>query len=135
MDKGEVRNRVGIMLSLVDRADEVVIGTTARVVKARTVHRMPAGHRGEAQPNPAEAAEGEPLGVAQTRIVSAPMVAVEHRPVAQVMEPRDYSARRFHIRREVELAKYGLTDDCEGCRWPLRRNRVAKDAVSASDKR
>ena len=34
-DKGEVRNCLGIMLGLVDRSDEVVIGTTERVVKAR----------------------------------------------------------------------------------------------------
>ena len=47
-DKGEVRNCVGIMLGLVDRSDEVVIGTTERVVKARTVHRMPVRQRGDA---------------------------------------------------------------------------------------
>ena len=68
------------MWGLVDRSDEVVIGTTERVVKARTVDRMPAGQRGDAanaksirgvpwQPNSAEVAEGEPLGVAQTRTV------------------------------------------------------------------
>ena len=34
-DKGDVRNRVGIMVGLVDRSDDVVIGTTERVVKAR----------------------------------------------------------------------------------------------------
>ena len=45
-DKGEVRNRVGIMLGLVDRSDEVVIGTLERVVKARTAHRMLARQRG-----------------------------------------------------------------------------------------
>ena len=126
-NKGEVRNSVGIMLGLVDRSGEVVIGTTERVVKARTVHRMPVGQRGDAayaksirgvpwQPNPAEAAEGEPLGMAQARIVSVPMVAVENRPAVPVMEPRDYKARRFYIRREVELAKYGFSDDFEGCR-------------------
>ena len=42
-DKGEVWNRVGIMVGLVDRSDEVAIGTTERVVKARIVHRMLAG--------------------------------------------------------------------------------------------
>ena len=89
-DKGEVRNCVGIMLGLVDRSDDVVIGTTERVVKARTVHCMPVGQRGDAacsksirgmpwQPNPAEAAEGEPLGMAMARIVSVPMVPIEHR--------------------------------------------------------
>ena len=84
----------------VDRSDEVVIGTTERVVKA---------------PNPAEAAEGEPLGIAMARIVSVPMVVVEHRQAAPVMKPRDYKARRFCIRRDVELAKYGFSGDCEGC--------------------
>ena len=126
-DKGEVRNCAGIMMVLVERSGEVVIGTTDRKVKARTVHRMPVGQRGDAayaksirgvpwQPNPAEAAEGEPLGVAQARIVSVPIVAVENRPAVPVMEPRDYKARRFYIPREVELAKYGFSDDCEGCR-------------------
>ena len=87
---------------------------------------MPVGPRGDAayaksirgvpwQPNPAEAAEGEPLGMAQARIVSVPMVAVENRPAVPVMEPRDYKARRFYIQREVELAKNGFSDDCEGC--------------------
>ena len=47
-DKGEIRNRVGIMLGLEDRSDEVVVGTIERVVKVRTVHRRPAGQRGDA---------------------------------------------------------------------------------------
>ena len=47
-DKGEVRNCIGIMLGLVDRSDEVVIGTTERVVTVRKVHRMPVGQRGDA---------------------------------------------------------------------------------------
>ena len=32
------------------------------------------------------------------------------------MEPRDDKARRFYTQREVELAKYGFSDVCEGCR-------------------
>ena len=126
-NKGEVRNRVGTMLGLVDRSDEVVIGTTERAVKARTVHRMPAGQRGDAayaksirsvrrQPNPAEVVEGEPLGVAHTRNVSVPMVPTERRPAVPVMEPREHKARRFYIWREVQPAKYGFSDDSEGCR-------------------
>ena len=47
-DKGEIRNHVGIMFGLEDRSEEVVVGTIERVVKARTVHRMPAGQRGDA---------------------------------------------------------------------------------------
>ena len=92
-------------------------GTAEPVAKARTVHRMPAGQRGDAryaksirgvpwQPNPGEPVEGEPLGVAMARVVSVPMFPIEHRLAVPVMEPRDYKARRFHIQREVELAKY-----------------------------
>ena len=35
-------------LRFVDRSDEVVIGTPEREVKARTVHRIPAGQREDA---------------------------------------------------------------------------------------
>ena len=66
------------------------------------------------QPNPAEAAEGEPSGMAWAHVVSVLMVPIEHR--LAVIDPRDYKARRFYIRREVELANYGFPDDCEG--WP-----------------
>ena len=77
--KGEFRNCVGIMLGLVDRSDEVVIGTTEQLVKASycTSHACRAARccclRKELkgvpwQPNPAEAAEGEPLGMAQARM-------------------------------------------------------------------
>ena len=41
---------------------------------------------------------------------------LQSRPAIPVMEPRDYKARRFCIRREVELAKYGFSDDWEVCR-------------------
>ena len=119
-------------------------------MKALTVHRMHVGQRGDAayaksirgvpgQPNPAEAAEGEPLGMAQARIVSVPMVAVENRPAVPVMAPRDHKARRFYIRREVELSKYGFSDDCvaqvgaeakplsEGCRERIRKAMMLDD--------
>ena len=97
---GVVRKGVGIMLGFVDRSDEVVVRTTERIVKARTVHRMPAerrvmpGARKVSEvPSPAEVAEGEPVSVA--RIVSVPMVSVERRPAVPVVEPREYGARRF----------------------------------------
>ena len=112
------------MLGLVDRSDEIVLGTPKRAVKARTVHRMPAGSgvmpdmrkniRGVPwQPNSAEAAEGEPVSMA--RIVSVPMVPIEHRPAVPVVEIREYRSRRFYIGREVEPAKCGYSENCDGC--------------------
>ena len=73
----------------------------------------------------------------QTRIVSVPMVAVEHRPAVPVTEPRDYRARWFYIEREVEPPKYGVSDDCEGCRVAQVGSGAkphAKDAANAADK-
>ena len=94
------------------------------LVKPHTLHRMPVGQQGDCayaksirgvpwEPNPAEVAEGLPLGVAQTRIVCVPTVAVENRPAVRVMEPRECKARRFYIRREVGLAKHGSPRNCE----------------------
>ena len=65
---------------------------------------------------PGDAAEGEPLGMAQVRIASVPMAAVENRPAVPVMDPRDYKVRRFCFRRETELEKCRFSHDCEGCR-------------------
>ena len=65
------------------------------------------------------------------------MVAVENRLAVQVMEPRENKARRFYIRREVELAKYGFSDDCEGCRVAqvgAEARPHSEDAVNAPDK-
>ena len=55
----------------------------------------------------------EPVSMART--VSVPMVPIEHRPVVPVVEPREYRARRFYIRREVELVKFCYSDNCDGC--------------------
>ena len=67
--KGEICNRVGIMLGLADRSDEVVVGT-------------------KWQASPAEAAEIESLGM--VRIVSVAMVPIEHIPPVPVVESGEY---------------------------------------------
>ena len=117
-DKGKVRNRVGIMLGLLDRSDDVVIGTTERVVKARTVHRSEVmlGTR-----RASEACRGNPIRLRQLRAsrwASPQLVLSVFRWFRsstdrqfQSWRPRDYKALRFYIRREVELANYGFSDD------------------------
>ena len=114
-DRSEARNHVGIMLGLVDKSDEVVTGTSERVVNARTVYRMLAGQRGDAtygksirgvpwQPNPGMVAEGELLEMSK---------------LAELVF-RWFQSRKDRscslgpdLWREVELAKYGFSDDFE----------------------
>ena len=45
-DKGQIQHSFGVMLGLVDKSEEVVVGTIEGVVKARVVCRMPAEQGG-----------------------------------------------------------------------------------------
>ena len=116
------------MLDLVDRSDEVVVGTTDRVVKARIVYRVPNEQRDGArdvrstrneswQQTSAEIAEGE--------LVNAACVA-SVRSTGKVMELREDKARWFCIKREAELAKCGFAKDCVECRVAASGDEVSK---------
>ena len=99
-DKCGKHNCIVIVLGLVDRSDEVVVGgTIERVVRARIVCRMLKEQRSDARDTDQE------------------------RPVGTVVEPREDKARRFCGRPGVELAKYGFSKDCEGCRVAGRETR------------
>ena len=117
-----------IMLDLVDRSDEVVVGTTDRVVKARIVYRLPKEQRDGArdgrstgseswQQTSAEIAEGELVNAARVASV---------RSTRKVMELREDKARWFCIKREAELAKRGFSKHCEGCRVAALGDEVSR---------
>ena len=93
-DKGKVDAKT-IMLDLVDRPDEVVVGTTGRVVKARIVYHVPKEQRDGArdvrstgneswQQTSAEIAEGELVNAACEASVKS---------TGKVMELREDKAR------------------------------------------
>ena len=116
------------MLDLVDRSDEVVVGTTDRVVKARIAYRVPKKQRDGArdvrstgneswQQTSAEIAEGE--------LVNAACVA-SVRSTRKVMELREDKARWICVKREAELAKCGFSKDCEGCRVAASGDEVSR---------
>ena len=123
IDKPEHQPHVNsIMLDHVDRSDEVVVGMTDRVVKARIVYRVPKEQRDgatirEEQQTSAEIAEGE--------LVNAACVA-SVRSTGKVMELREDKARWFRIKRGVELAKCGESKDCDGCRVAASGDEVAR---------
>ena len=104
-DKGEARYRDGV-IGTTEPSGSRLVSRSADAAYSKSMRGAPW------QPSPAEPAEGEPSKLA---LFGVPMVAVENRPAVPVRKPRDYKARRFCILREVELAKYGVSDDCEGC--------------------
>ena len=113
------------VLGLVDGSDEIVAGTTDRGVKTREVHRMLAGQRGDTRyAKSIRGVRGNRIQPRRLRASRWTWLALsvfrwflsKHRPAVPVMEPREYTGRRFYIRREVELAKYGFSDDSDGCR-------------------
>ena len=104
-DKGEVRYRVGIMLGVVDSLTKLSLERQSEQSKLAVCTACRQGSGGDArhaksirgapwQPNPAEAAEGEPVSMA--RIVGVPMVPSEYRPVVPAVDPREYRARQFY---------------------------------------
>ena len=111
-----------IMLDLVDRSDDVVVGMIDRFVKARVVYRAPTEQRDgatirEEQQTSAEIAEGE--------LVNAACVA-SVRSTGKDMELREDKARWFRIKRGVELEKCGFSKDCEGCRVAASGDEVSR---------
>ena len=107
---------------------------------------MPAWQRGDArhaksirgvpwQPNPAEAAEGEPVSMART--VGVPMVGSENRPVVPVWIQE--STERVDLTSDEKWSSSSSTVqktamDAMQRSWALKRKRIVKDAVCASGK-
>ena len=84
--------------------------------------------------NPAEAAEGEPVSMA--RIVGVPMVS-ENRPVVPVWiqestERVDFTSDEKWSSSSSAVQKTAM--DAMQRSWALKRNRMVKDAESASGK-
>ena len=112
----------GVFIGLTLRTDECIIGTAAGALKARSVRRLPLAQRADGalllslrcsvwQPTPGVAG---PRGYAS--IVAPPAAAAGDIPAPVV--PRASAAqgpRRFCIRRDHELIRYGLTAGCPGC--------------------
>ena len=122
--KMDSREMSGCFLCLVEKSDEVLVGTPEGVLRARSVRRLQPSQRGNAQfvlklvgtpwrPNPKDASDPEVQDV-PLRIHAEPIVAESELPPRQAL-PREVEFHRLHIRREVELVQHGYTDGCPGC--------------------
>ena len=102
-DKDEIRNCMGIVLDLVDRSNEVVVGTIEKSYSKKSEEQ-----RGDAKDTKST------RGVPWQRNVSM-ACAASVQMAGTVKELREDEARWFCVRREVKLAQCGFSKDREGC--------------------
>ena len=116
----------GIFLGIVDRSDEIFVGTSVGVFRARSFKRMPLSARVDKtlfseikgvpwDPVPGSLTEGNEAPAAAIKIVADAVVpdAGLPPPVRVVGDPP--APKRVYIRKEVELQRYGYTENCQGC--------------------
>ena len=111
-----------IFLGILDRSDELIVGTPAGVFKARSVKCL--SNRDRIAPEyfnsirglPWQPVPGEPAyDIPVSLHVSAPSIAPEINLPRPLEPPPDPKARRVYIRKNIELLKYGYTANCPGC--------------------
>ena len=115
----------GVFLGVIDRSDELMIGTTEGVIKARSWKRLTLPERSDSAfflkciGTPWEPVPSQP-GLADVPItthISAPLTLPrEELPPPAPAEPTPKTARRTYIRKDEELKNFGYTPGCLGCK-------------------
>ena len=114
----------GVLVGLKDKTIEHIIGTPNGCVKSSNAKRLT--REEAADPELLKAIVGKPWkltpsiapGAAQEDIpVKAAVVqgSVEEDSLPPPIHPVPSQPRRVYIRKDIELARYGYTDDCPGC--------------------
>jgi hypothetical protein len=115
-----------IFMGVADRTDEIYVGTTKGIVRARSFKRLPTSAQTDKAlfcqvkgltwnpvPGDPESSEAPPANV---KVVADAVVPdVQLPPVIGPRNNAPQQARRVYIRREVELVRYGYTPGCSGC--------------------
>ena len=114
----------GVYLSLIDKTSEYIIGTPNGCVKSSNAKRLT--REEAADPELIKAIVGKPWKLtpsmapgASQEDIPAKAAVVQSSVKEDSLPPQVHAApsqpRRVYIRKEVELARYGYTDDCPGC--------------------
>ena len=122
-------------LRVVESSSEFYTGTDLGVVRARGLRRRPPGEKGEPgtldklvgvpwQPVPRD-----PDSSAVPTVISAEPI-VEGDDLPSLADAVPSAARRTHLRKNVELKRYGCTRGCPDCE-PARLDAVAKPHTAA----
>eukprot|EP00971_Amphidinium_carterae_P119823 2373644-Amphidinium_carterae.1 len=129
--KAEERFTTGAYLGLVDRSDEILVGTEEGVFKANTMRRVAMEQRGDEKViqqmqglpwklRPGSTLPGEePEVYKRVRLDSKPTQVTELPPILPAASNLggQTGPRRVYLRREVEMRPvaeggYGLTENC-----------------------
>ena len=120
-DKLDARWRKGVWLGIRDRSGEIIVGTAGGCIKVRSIRRRPEGERWNKEGwhgmrgVPWEAVPGHPDRELKSKVLlprAAPVQGPE-------VEAREQPVRRMYIQRR-DVAKYGATAVCEGCKAAVR---------------
>jgi len=115
----------GIFLGFIERTEEYIIGTPEGCVKTKDVHRLRPDEAADPvlvtqikgkpwQMTPSMPREAAPEDL-PVRIVVEPEIPISELPVRTEATSEPRRPYRVSIRKNVELAKYGPTDGCQGC--------------------
>ena len=141
-------------LGLVERSNEVVVGTTDGCYKVNNIKRLPERQQKNTElfksvlgvpwrlrPSVARNHEDEDLegGDIPTMVATAPIVPEDELPprVEARVREREKVPRRLYIRGGVDLDTYGYTDGCPGCErakargLPLAHNETCRAWIEA----
>ncbi len=114
----------GVFAGLPDRGGDLVLLTPDGAVRARTLRRLPPGEQYDQEL--LATVRGTPWEPVPGQNVSAIPISIRADPVTEDLPEREHesvpTARRLYIRKDVEIAKYGYTPGCHGCR-NLREDR------------
>ena len=115
----------GIFLGFIERTEEYIIGTPEGCVKTKDVHRLRPDEasdpvlvtsvRGKPwQMTPSMPREAAPEDL-PVRIVVEPEIPISELPVRAEVSATSRRPYRVSVRKNVELEKYGFTQECRGC--------------------
>ena len=130
-----------------ETAVEIIVGTAEGCIKVRSIRRRPEGERWNKEEwhgmrgVPWEAVPGHPDRELKSKVI-LPRAAPVQGPEG---EAREQPVRRMYIQRK-DVAKYGATAGCEGCKAAVRggearnhteecRRRIEKIMKDAKDDR
>ena len=113
----------GVFLSVIEGSNNYYIGVPGKVERAKAIKLLDKGQNADKElflsvrglPWQLDPSVNTPGRLMEPRAHAGPVVADAALPSESTEAELVQMARRVYIRREVELAKYGYSSNCDGC--------------------